>query len=130
VESAKAAMLDAQATANDQPNSMGDKFESFREQMQIDRDLFARRYDDGLKMLETLRKADVEKKYSSPAPGAIVVTDRSLFFIAASMGQVQLDDQTFLVVSVHAPIFTAMAGLKVGQSFTFRDVKYLVEEIF
>jgi hypothetical protein len=129
VDTAKAAMLDAQETANDQPVSMGDKYESFREMMQIDRDMYAQRYDEGLQLLNTLKKIDPDKTNPIPALGTIVKTDSSVFFVSASLGQVTLDGETYLAISMQSPIFKTMAGKKAGEEFSFRDKKYNVLEV-
>jgi hypothetical protein len=129
VQQAKNAMLEAQATANDQPGTMGDKYESFREQMQIDRDMYAKRYDEGMRIMETLQKIDPTKKCLLPSLGALVRTDVSAFFISASIGPVETEYGKWLAISMQSPIFNAMAWKKPGEHFEFRDKKYIILEI-
>ncbi|MDZ4838477.1 MAG: hypothetical protein SGJ04_00575 [Bacteroidota bacterium] len=129
VDTAKTAMLDAQESANDEKSSMGDKFESFREQMQIDRDMYADRYDKAMKVMATLDNIVVETDYTIPNAGAIVLTDRQAFFVSASLGQLIVDEGTYMAISTGSPIFQAMAGKKVGDKFQFRDTEYIIRSI-
>lgn len=128
-ETAKNAMLQAQESANEQKGTMGDKFESFREQCQIDRDMYARQYEEALKVLNVINKIDPEKTNEAAALGAIVITDSQQFFIAASLGNIKLNDQVYIAISTSSPMFQAMAGKKKGESFSFRDKKFLIKEI-
>lgn len=128
-ETAKNAMLQAQESANEQKGTMGDKFESFREQCQIDRDMYARQYEEALKVVNTLKKIDPEKTNEIPALGAVVITDSTHFFISASLGQIKIDNETFVAVSTSSPMFVAMAGKKKGEYFSFRDKKFVIKEI-
>jgi hypothetical protein len=129
VNASRSAMLEAQETANEQVNSMGDKFESFREQMQIDRDMYAKQLQEGMAVINVLQRIDPEKKNDSPALGAVVVTDSKKFFISASLGQVSIDGETYIAISSHSPMFKAMAGKKKGESFVFGKNKYVVKDI-
>jgi hypothetical protein len=128
-QTAKNAMLQAQESANEQKGTMGDKFESFREQCQIDRDMYARQYEEALKVLNVINKIDPEKNNEAAALGAIVITDTQQFFISASLGTIKMDDQVFVAISTSSPMFQAMAGKKKSESFSFRDKKFLIKEI-
>jgi hypothetical protein len=129
VNASREAMLQAQETANEQGNSMADKHENFREMMQIDRDMYARQLEEGLKVMQVLNRIDPEKKNDIPALGAVVVTDSKKFFISASLGQLSVDGETYIAISSSSPMFQAMAGKKKGEGFVFGIGKYKVIEI-
>ena len=48
ISAAKTAMNEAQESANEHHGAMEDKFESFREACQIQRDMFARQLDEAM----------------------------------------------------------------------------------
>ncbi|MGZ5283939.1 MAG: hypothetical protein ACXWEY_16815 [Bacteroidia bacterium] len=129
VEISRQAMLQAQESANGEKGMMGDKFESFREQMQIDRDMYARQFDESTQVLQVLRKIDPDKSANIPSLGAIVLTDSQSFFVSASLGQVVTDDKNYIAISSQSPMFQAMAGKKKGEKFTFRDKSFLIKDI-
>ena len=129
VRTAHEAMLASQESANEQKGTMGDKFESFREQMQIDRDMYARQYDEGMQVMRELKKIDPEARQQAAVLGAVVITDKQKFFISASLGQIAMGNDTYMAISIHSPLFKAMAGKKAGETFSFRDKVYKVQDI-
>jgi hypothetical protein len=129
VKTAHEAMLASQESANEQKGTMGDKYESFREQMQIDRDMYARQYDEGMQVMKDLNKIDPEAMQAAAALGAVVITDKQKFFVSASLGQIVIGNETYMAISTHSPLFKAMAGKKSGEAFSFRDKSYSVQQV-
>jgi hypothetical protein len=129
-DNAKAAMTNAQETANDEKSAMEDKFESFREQMQIERDMYAKLYDEAMTTLENLEKINVNKIQDVAAAGSVVVTPEQKYFISISLGKVSLNGDTYMAISPQSPVFQAMSGKKKGGTFTFRDKKLEIVEVF
>ena len=129
LDNSKSAMLQSQESANEEKGKMGDKFESFREQMQIDRDMHARQYDAALQGMAALKKIDPSKEQKLVSLGAVVITDFQKLFISASLGQISANGENYVAVSASTPIYTILAGKKKGDSFTFREKKYKVLEV-
>ena len=137
-DAARRAMEDAQASANGHAGAMEDKFESFRENCQIQRDLFARQLAEALAGLATLHRIGVD----APAPavaglGALIETDRSArFFLAISAGPLTVPaaapaaDAPWMVVSTASPIGQALVGRRVGERFTFRGETHCVTAVW
>jgi transcription elongation GreA/GreB family factor len=130
VKNAKDAMELAQESANDEKGKMGDKFESFREQCQIDRDMYAKQYQEALSLLNTLNKITISKENEIVLLGSVVITDVQNIFVAVSIGSIKAGDQDFFAVSTQSPIFKAMMGKKKGESFSFRDKIYKIKDTF
>lgn len=129
-DTTSAAMQQAQESANEEKGTMGDKFESFREQCQLDRDMYARQLQEILMGLTLLRKIDIGRPIDSIMPGAVVITDSQLFFIAISLGEVRLDDKSYFAISTQTPLYKAMAGKKKGESFEFRGKVFRVVDMY
>ncbi|MBC7448256.1 MAG: hypothetical protein H7330_09380 [Hymenobacteraceae bacterium] len=130
-DAARRAMDDAQASANDHAGAMEDKFESFRENCQIQRDLFARQLDDALTGLAVLRRLDeAAARPGAPAAapviaglGGLVETDRGgRFFLAISLGPIPdpAGGSPWLAVSTSSPIGQALVGRRVDDTLLFR----------
>ena len=130
VQSAKEAMEIAQGSANEEKGMMGDKFESFREQMQIERDRHAERYDKALQARAELNKLDPSLTKTLVSLGAIVLTDHMNFFISTSVGAVVTDTLSVMAISTNTPLFKEMAGKAKGGNFQFRDKIYLIKDVF
>lgn len=130
IDNSNEAMLQAQESANEEKGAMGEKFESFREQCQIDRDMYAKQLQEAISGFATLKHINVEKEYDKVTVGAIVVTDTQSYFIAVSIGSLKIDNKNFFVISPQSPLYLAMAGHKKNESFTFRDKTHKILDVF
>lgn len=126
----KEAMDQAQESANEEKGSMEEKFESFREQLIRDRDMFARKLGEHLSGLDTLRQIDVSKTFTSIQPGAVVVTEKQKFFVSISLGELKVDGTVYFAISVQSPLYQQMEGKKAGDSFEFRNVNHKIVNVF
>lgn len=130
-DTARHAMNEAQASANEASGAMEDKFESFRENCQIQRDLFARQLDDALTGLAVLQRV-ADQPASPPVVaglGALVETDRGgRFFLTVSLGPVPdpAGGAPWLAVSTSSPIGQALVGRRIGDPLTFRGEAHRV----
>ena len=130
VNNAKNAMDEAQESANEQQGSMEDKFESFREACQIQRDMFARQMAEFVNGLTILKRIVVTKAIKEPILGAVVITDSQKYFISLSLGEIKIGNESYFAISPVSPICKAMAGKKEGDTFLFRDKKHKIVSIF
>lgn len=130
IKAAKEAMDEAQESANDHQGAMEDKFESFRENCQIQRDMYARQLDELMTVQSILRRINATKSNHDVSLGAVVHTELQNYFIGVSVGEIKLDGESYYAISGMSPLFKAMAGKTAGESFTFRDKSYKVLQVF
>jgi hypothetical protein len=131
VEIARKAMLDAQESANEGDDSTEEKlYNSYREEMQNKRDMFARQFDVAMDDLNQLNQIVTSKEYNKAEFGSVVVTDGGTYFISTSLGQVKVDGKTVFAISALAPVFKAFEGKKKGDKFSFRDKTQTIEDIY
>jgi len=62
--------------------------------------------------------------------GSIVATDKDTFFVSASIERFRVDDISMFGLSTEAPIYQVMKGKKEGDTFTYKDMTYTIQEIF
>ena len=62
--------------------------------------------------------------------GAVVRTDKSTFFVSTSIEQFEVAGNPILGLSVHSPLYQAMKGKRVGETFTYKKTSYTITEIF
>lgn len=129
IKAAKDAMDDAQESANEHQGAIEDKFESFREACQIQRDMYARQLDELITTMSVLKRINATKENKEIAFGAVVHTNLQNYFIGVSLGQIEVDGETFFAISGMSPVFKAMAGKTAGETFEFRDQKYKIEHV-
>jgi hypothetical protein len=130
VENARQAMEEAQASANESQGAIEDKFESFREACHIQRDMFAKQLDEAIGKLGILKRIVRNKVNEDISLGSIVKTDAQNYFISVSLGEIEVDGNKYFAISPASPVFQAMAGKTKGDSFTFRDKKIQVLDLF
>ena len=130
IKAAKDAMDDAQESANEHQGAIEDKFESFREACQIQRDMYARQLDELITTMGVLRRINATKESKEVAFGAVVQTSLQNYFIGVSIGQIELDGETYYAISGMSPVFKAMAGKTAGETFEFRGQEYKIEQVF
>jgi transcription elongation GreA/GreB family factor len=130
VENARKAMLDAQESANEAQGGMEEKFESFREQMQQDRDMYARQFEEAVSALALLKRVDLNREPHEVEFGTVVVTEVQKYFICISLGQLVFEGETVFAISAQTPLYQAMSGKKVGEYFCFRDRQFKITDLF
>ena len=130
IQTAKNAMDEAQESANEHQGALEDKFESFREACQIQRDMFAKQLDEAIISLSVLRRIVATKENKSVMLGSVIITNLEKFFISVSLGEITVDGQKFFAISAMSPLYKAMVNKKEGEAFTFRDKNYKIESIF
>lgn len=80
--------------------------------------------------LEILRGIDPNDPARQVERGAVVVTDKRVFFIAVSSEEILIEGEKIFGMSEKAPLYAVMRGLKIGDSFEFNHTKYRIEDIY
>jgi len=130
MKAAKDAMDDAQESANEHQGAMEDKFESFREACQIQRDMYARQLDELITTMSVLKRINATKTNHDVSLGAVVQTELQNYFIGTSLGEIKIEGESYYAISGMSPLFKAMAGKSAGENFIFRDKSFKILEIF
>jgi hypothetical protein len=80
--------------------------------------------------LNLLKSLDIESVRTIVEPGAVVVTDRRVFFISVSIEEIEVNGKKVFGISTHAPLYEKMHHLGKGESFEFNGTKYEIEDIY
>lgn len=130
-DNARTAMLEAQSSANDNDDDTEEKlFNSYREEMQNKRDMFARQLEQAMDDTALLNKVNATQEHGQAEFGSVVITEMQKLFISISLGQIKIGNDTFFAISPSAPLFKALAGKKKGETFDFRDKKIKVVDVY
>lgn len=129
VDSSKAAMNEAQVALNEYgPNK--DRYDSFRDQLISRRDMFAGQYQKTLAEYSVLTRINPNAKNECAEFGAVIITDKSNFFISISLGKVTINGELFYAISPNVPLYKVMKGVKKGDTFEFNKQKHRILEIY
>lgn len=130
VQRVKDVMKEAQESALADDESSEELFDSYREQMQQTREMYASQLHIAQNELEVLERVPARDNTTVIEPGAVVNTDIQNFFVAISQSKVEIDGNVYFPISTSSPIFQAMVGMKKGSTFHFRDRKFTIREVF
>ena len=131
IDQIKQAIEDSNSSLReDTKSSAGDKYETSREMIQQD----LNRYENQLQILkvdlELLDRIAIQKeKFQVAAVGSIIKTDKAVYFIATSIGQIQVDNQLIFSISSASPIGKLLIGKKAGDILEFNGNKQIIHSV-
>ncbi|MDW9380476.1 hypothetical protein [Chryseobacterium sp. JV558] len=122
-------IAETRASNNDTKSSMGDKYETGREMIQQEINNLQRQLNEVLSQQAVLQKITSEPS-EKVQNGALVKTNKGLFYISASMGEIVFENQKIMTVSAESPLVKVMYGKKKGESFTVNTIHQTIENIW
>ena len=99
-------------------STAGDKHETGRAMLHLEREKAGKQMAAIKEQQQLLRKVNINHSNNLVALGSIVFTDKRSYFIAISLGAVNIE-KTYLIVAANAPIGKLLLGKRVGDHFTF-----------
>ena len=119
-------IAETRASNNDTKSSMGDKYETGREMLQQEINNLQVQLNEVLKQQDFLKtsfdKLRMTKKFDKAEKGAIVKTEKGLFFISVSLGEVTFENQKIICISPESPLAKAMNGKQKGDVFSLNNI--------
>jgi hypothetical protein len=130
ISTARQSMDDAQQAANEESkSSAGDKYETGRAMMQIEREKAAAQLDEALKLKATLDQISPDAIHEKVALGSLVITPSKKIFISIGIGKLSLDGDDFLIVAPASPLGKALMGLKARDRIVFNKEQIEISQI-
>lgn len=133
---AKQEMDSAQQQSNDYGANV-DRYDSYRTKMMRARDMYAKQLSNANASLRYLQEAMRMPPFDRVEHGAIVVTDKQRFFLSIGAGKFVVNDtesptgmQYYFAISAQTPIYLALKGKAVGDSFIVNGIPQTIKEIF
>lgn len=106
-----------QSASSDTKSSMGDKYETSREMINLEKGKIGEQLQNAQSMALTLKSIDETQSMNTAELGAIVKTDVTTFYLSAPLGQVSVEDDTCFCISMGSPIARQMMGKRIGDNF-------------
>ncbi|WP_407405973.1 hypothetical protein [Chryseobacterium sp.] len=119
---------ETRASSNDTKSSMGDKYETGREMLQQEINNLQRHLNETLLQQNKISKISAEP-CTKVQNGALVKTNKGLFYVSVSVGEIVLDGKKIMTVSEESPLVKAMFGMKVDEQFSINTIQQVIEEI-
>ncbi len=122
-------IAETRASNNDTKSSMGDKYETSREMLQQEINNLQLQLNEHLKSLQILKNIN-PNPHKIVTLGSLVETEKGMFFIAISLGELSFSQEKIFVISAESPLAKAMNGKKVGETFIVNNLTQIIKNIY
>ena len=110
---------------NETKSSAGDKHETGRAMMQLEMEKMGAQMKvlNGMKL--TMEQIDLKKDSSAVALGSLVKTTKGDYYVAISVGKIEVDDYSCFAISAASPLGQEMLGKRAGDHIANYDTHIL-----
>jgi transcription elongation GreA/GreB family factor len=112
--------------ASETKSSAGDKYETGRAMLHLEMEKLSAQHDEFMKSKNALDKIDIQKSSDVVQHGSVILTDNHHYFLAISLGQLEVAGKTFFCISQASPLGQVLLGKKKGDAVTFRDQHFRI----
>lgn len=110
-------------------SSAGDKHETGRAMLQLEREKAGNQFAAIQKQQELLAKTNINDSSTKIRLGSLVETSSGIYFIAISKGLVTLNNQPYFVIAPQSPIGKLLLGKQVGDEVVYNGKSILIKDI-
>lgn len=115
---------------NETKSSAGDKYETGRAMMQQERDKYENQLAKARMTRAQLFRIKPDITIGTVSFGAVIKTEIANYFIAISAGRIQVEGQSYYVISPQAPLAQSILQKQSGDTFEFNEKKVKILEVF
>ncbi|MEC5158325.1 hypothetical protein [Chryseobacterium sp. MP_3.2] len=120
---------ETRASNNDTKSSMGDKYETTREMVQQEINNLQVQLNENLRARNSLKTINTNL-HQTTGLGTLVETERGLFFIAVSLGEIILNQWKIFVISTESPLGKILMGKKKGDQFSLNNSTQTIQNLW
>ncbi|EZH75007.1 3-oxoacyl-ACP synthase [Aquimarina atlantica] len=110
-------------------SSAGDKHETGRAMLQLEREKAGKQLAEVQKLQEILAKIN-----SSPSEhihlGSLVITSQGDYFISISVGKLSIENRSYFAIAANSPIGKLLLGKTTGDRFSFNGNEIVIKQVF
>ena len=97
---------------------------------QLETEKLTAQLTEALKLKQALSQIKTTSSTNQITIGSVVSTNNGNFYISASIGKLDIDEQSFFAISPASPIGNLLLTKKEKESFSFNGNTYVITEIF
>ena len=116
--------------ANETKSTAGDKHETALAMVQIEQANKRAQMEQLLAQKAVLNKIDPSIQAIQVVNGSLVKTQQQYFFISVALGKAIVGEKNIVALSAQSPLGKILMGLKKGNTASFNQTHFLIEEIF
>jgi len=118
------------ALQSETKSTAGDKHETGRAMLQLEREKTGQQLAELQKQIEILSRIDTNHKHERVALGSIIKTTKANYFISVSLGEIVINKEAFYAISSATPIAKLILSREVGDSFSFRNTTFVIQDVY
>lgn len=130
INSTREAIHQLQQSANEETkSSAGDKYETGRAMAQLEIEKLGAQLNDTTAQLAVLASIPADQAASKIQTGSLVVTSQGNFYVAVSVGPIEIANEKYFVISQRSPLGQKLMGLTEGHSFALNGKTFEVLKV-
>lgn len=110
-------------------SSAGDKHETGRAMLQLEREKSGAQLAEAQKLLEIVAKVNTSAA-TKVSLGSLVITSQANYYISISMGKITHEETDYFAIAANSPIGKLMLGKAKSDSFIFNSNSILIDEVY
>ena len=110
-------------------SSAGDKHETGRAMLQLEREKAGHQLAEIEKTKELLSKVNTDNTSNTIGLGSVVYTTKSNYYIAVSAGEIKVNNEKFYAISANTPIGQLLIGKTISDDIVFRAQRFEVTKV-
>ena len=119
----------AESLTTETKSSAGDKHETGRAMLQLEREKTGNQLSEIQKTKETLLKIDTSSVNELVSLGSVVYTSQANYYIAISAGEIEINAIRYYAISPDTPIGKLILGKKTNDTINFRDQIFKITKV-
>mgnify|MGYP003323884088 FL=1 len=130
IENLKSELESLQEASNaDIKSSVGDKYETGRSMIMLEKEKLVAQLRDAYKMKKALDLIDLGKSVNKVSLGALVKESDNFYYFSANFGALEIADVKVFALSTLSPLGQVMLNKTPGDSYKFRGTQSIIEEV-
>jgi transcription elongation GreA/GreB family factor len=117
------------ALEEESKSSAGDKHETGRAMLQIERENAGHQLSEIENVEQTLKRVQITEPSGLVHLGSLVTTTQATYFLSISAGKFIIDNKEYYCIAPNAPIAQLLLGKRKGDSFVFHNEEFIIESI-
>ena len=118
-----------QEMGNETKSSAGDKHETGRAMLQLEREKLGQQLYEAEKVKLLLRNIKIDNDFTKAGLGNLVYTSKNTYFIAISAGEFENNNTSIYCISAQTPVGKLLMGSSVGDQISFRGEIFVIRKI-
>lgn len=119
----------SEAANADSKSSAGDKHETGRAMVQLEQEKTGKQLKEAEEQLSDFVKYDFTRAGETIGQGSLIETDKGCFFIAGSIGKIEVNAKVVFVISNKSPLALVFNGKKQKDTVLFNGASYLIHAV-